>query len=495
MSQPDRSSSAPDATPGSPSTNISVRPRRLSSMRTRLTGWYALLLAVVLGVFSIVLYLTLEAFLDGQVDDNLRQSVDQALGGLRLTSGRLSLPPNEGESDIDPLVERGLLVRVIDLDGKPVQSAGPFRTLQLPPELIASAMQGHSSFSNVTAPGDGTPARLYAAPYIVDGKVYGAVVVGQSLQPNQAALSELLLVLSLAVPLTLVFASAGGLFLASRALQPIDRITRTAQRISASNLGQRLNLPLPDDEVGRLARTFDSMLARLDDAFRRQRQFTADASHEMRTPLAIIKGNIGVTLNRPRKAGEYETVLKDVEEEVDRLTRLVEDLLLLARADGDLPLLHTEELDLADVLGVVLEQVTPLARARGQNLGLNIPSTIPIQGDPDKLLRLFLNLLDNATKYTPEAGKIEVRSRAGIANWVVIDVADSGPGIAPEQAELIFERFYRVDEARGRKSGGVGLGLALARWIAEAHGGRIEVSSKPGHGSIFSVWLPRHGGE
>jgi heavy metal sensor kinase len=257
--------------------------------------------------------------------------------------------------------------------------------------------------------------------------------------------------------------------------------------------------------VGRLARTFDAMLARLDEAFRRQRQFTADASHELRTPLTVIKGDIGVALNRPRGAAEYRRVLAELEDEVDRLTRLVEDLLLLARADTGRPLLQPESLDLAGLLRAVADQVRPLAEAKGLTLHLQVPDSLPLNGDPDKLIRLFLNLLDNAVKYTPAGGQVTLQATAAVGGWssavtseaspaVIVQVTDTGPGIPPEHLAHIFERFYRADESRSRAAGGSGLGLAIARWIAEAHGGRIEVDSEPGRGSTFSVWLPRRAG-
>ena len=487
-----------------------------STIRVRLTLWYVALLGLILVVFSTALYLTMSSGLYRQVDSSLQLAAERTAAAVNLENGQLSLQNGEGVSLDDP----NLLVRIVGLDGRIIDSAGPSRSTPVPATALAAAQQGQSRFVTVIVPGSASPVRLYSIPYQESGQVYGVIQVGQSLEAVQDALRQLLLILIIAVPLTLAIASVGGLFLADRALSPVDRLTREAQRISVENLSQRLGLTLPNDEVGRLAHTFDAMLARLDESFRRERRFTADASHELRTPLTIMKGNIGVALNRPRRAAEYQRVLADLEEEVDRLTRLVEDLLLLARADTGRPLLQTQSLDLAELLRAVAEQARPLAEAAGLKLHVQAPDTLPLNGDPDKLIRLFLNLLDNAIKYTPAGGQVSLRAaRATTADvrpletdvikargsspltvvntaspWVIVQVTDTGQGIAPEHLPHIFERFYRADESRSRAGGSSGLGLAIARWIAEAHGGCITVHSEPGQGSAFSVWLPSHGG-
>ncbi len=459
-------------------------------IRVRLTLWYVLVLAGVLISFSALLYLILDQALDDQVDAHLRLSAEQALGALSFNADQLQVLQTEGESEITPLAEQGLLVRVLQIDGRVVASAGPFHTLPLPAAELAAARQGQARFTQVDAPGGSTPVRLYITPYTITNRVYGVVVLGQSLQPNQDTLQQLLLILAVVVPLTLAAASAGGLFLANRALQPIDRLTRAAGVISAQDLSQRLNLDLPDDEVGRLAQTFDRMLARLDEAFQRQRQFTADASHELRTPLAIMKGQIGVALNRSRAPSEYQSVLTDLEEEVDRLTRLADDLLLLARADDHLRALQREQVDLGILLPLLADQVYPLAAAKTLTLDVQVPTDLCVLGDPDKLLRLFLNLLDNAVKYTPAHGRLILRATSGRPDQVVVEVADSGPAIPPDQLAHIFERFHRTDAARSRATGGWGLGLPIAQSIAAAHGGAITVQSDSG-GNVFTVHLPQ----
>jgi heavy metal sensor kinase len=267
-------------------------------------------------------------------------------------------------------------------------------------------------------------------------------------------------------------------------------ITREAQRIGEKHLDRRLNLDLPDDEVGRLARTFDAMLARLEAAFQKQRQFAADASHELRTPLTVMKGNIGVTLNRPRTSEEYRTTLSQLESEVDRLTRLTEDLLMLARADAGRPLVELRDMDLAALARGVVGELSPLAESRSLALNLNAPEKLPMRGDANRLRRMMSNLIENAIKYTPR-GKVDVcvepdPDRPGAR----ISIVDTGTGIPPEHLPHVFERFYRVDESRSTDQGGTGLGLAIAQHIAAAHGGTIDIHSRVGVGTDVTVALP-----
>ena len=231
------------------------------------------------------------------------------------------------------------------------------------------------------------------------------------------------------------------------------------------------------------------MIARLDDAFRRQRRFTADASHELRTPLTIIKGQIDVSLQKEREPEAYRQVLQAVNEEIDRLIRLAGSLLTLTRADaGQIPLTF-ESMDMAEVMDGVLEQLQSVATAKGVGLRLEPGPAVAIQADEDLLLQLMLNLLDNAIKYTPPVGEVTVGWRVN-GTQVTLQVQDTGLGISSEHLPHLFDRFYRVDRARSRAEGGVGLGLAISRWIAEAHGGAIEVESSPNQGSTFTVLLP-----
>jgi heavy metal sensor kinase len=273
-------------------------------------------------------------------------------------------------------------------------------------------------------------------------------------------------------------------------------MTRAAQQISADDLHRRLNLKLPNDEVGRLAVTFDQMLARLEDSFERQKRFIADASHELRTPLTILKGDVEVALNRPRSAAEYKETLEMVNQTSDRLTSLVEELFLLARADNHQYPLQFEPFNLAELLNQLVTALLPRAVSKNLSLSLDTPDTLTLVADPAKLSRLFLNLIDNAIKYSNPGDTVRITVTAH-NRQARIDIADTGPGIPPQHLTHLFERFYRVDKARSRRapangsdSSGAGLGLAIADWLAKAHGGRIEVTSQVGQGTTFTVWLP-----
>ena len=322
-----------------------------------------------------------------------------------------------------------------------------------------------------------------------DGVVIGALQVGRTEDDVNETLRVLLIIITIAYPLTLVVASAGGVFLAGRALKPIGDLTSVARQITAEDLSKRLDMKLPDDEVGRLAQTFNDMIARLDEAFRRQRQFTADASHELRTPLTAIKGQTEVALQRDRDPQDYREVLGAVNNEVDRMIRLVGSLLTLARADsGQVPIAR-ERIDLAELVNDAAEQMRSSATAKNIALDVQAGPPIPFLGDEDLLLQLLLNLLDNAVKYTPAGGSITA-AWAVEGGAAIIRVTDTGPGISAENLPRIFDRFYRVDQSRNQASGGSGLGLSISRWIAEAHGGTLTVESAPGRGSTFTARVP-----
>jgi heavy metal sensor kinase len=357
---------------------------------------------------------------------------------------------------------------------------------------VAAALAGRTASAEIWLP-EG-PMRVATFPISHDDQLTGVLQVGVSLEDIEDTLSTLLRVLLLMVPTTVLLASGGGWFLANSILTPIDRITRMAQRISTEHLSGRINLQGPDDEVRRLAQTFDAMLARLEAGFAQQRAFAANASHELRTPLTAIIGQIDVTLERRRSAESYQTTLGAVREQAQRLARLASDLLFLTRADTQHDVITMELLELEILLTAVVAQVATLAAERDQTIALAPLPALPIQGSEDHLIRMLLNLLDNAIRYTPVGGRISVAGAREGAN-IVIRVRDSGPGIAPEHLPRLFDRFSRVDRWRNRAQGGSGLGLALAQGIAQQHGGQITVESVVGQGSTFTVILPAAAGD
>jgi heavy metal sensor kinase len=455
------------------------------SIRLRLTLWYVLLLAIILAGFSAGIYLTLQHNLYANLGDSLETRANDLLPLVNYQEGAPTLSKDISANSPD-LGEQ--FVRLYDSAGRlTFDSSGEAGAVPVEAQAVQRALAGSTVTNRISVASDAFQVRI--APIEQDGRVSGALEVGRSAEDVSDTLRSLLLILGIAYPVTLAVAGLGGAFLAGRALSPVDKLTRLARRISAEDLSQRLNLHLPDDELGRLARTFDEMIARLEDAFQRQRQFTADSSHELRTPLTAIKGQVEVALTRPREPAAYRDVLQAVNEDVDRLIRLVGSLLTLARADaGQIPIAR-EDVNLPDLVAGALAQVRGAAEQQDVHLEAAPGPPVAVRGDEDMLLQLMLNLLDNAIKNTPSGGRVT-------AGWGIDDarvqlwVRDTGVGIAPEHLPLIFDRFYRVDKARSRAEGGAGLGLAISRWIVEAHGGSISVDSAPGKGSTFTVHLP-----
>jgi two-component system OmpR family sensor kinase len=282
---------------------------------------------------------------------------------------------------------------------------------------------------------------------------------------------------------------AGGWFMAGPALRPVDAITLAAQRIAGGDLTQRLKAPASADEIGRLTNTFNNMIDRLETSFRQIRQFSSDASHELRTPLTVMKGETELALRRPRAIDDYKTVLESNLEEIDRMTRIVDELLFLSRADmGEVKMEHLP-VSLDALIEDLHRQASLLGQERDIQVVLRATAPAVVLGDELRLRELFLNLLDNAVKYSHAAGTIDIAVTIDQSH-VRVSVTDHGIGIAQEDQSRIFDRFYRTDDARAHTKKGTGLGLSICAWIVESHHGRIEVQSKVGEGSTFTVILP-----
>lgn len=474
--------------PSEPSTTVSHESTAFwHTLRFRFALWVSGLLLVVLVIFSIFVYTNLRMSLLAGVDDSLRLSASQTIATANIQNGQINfsdtMPDGSTASDLQ---ERGLTIRILSPDGQQLEGFGPFNNLPVSTRSLSAAYHEQAFFSTLAIQGEGDPVRFYTAPILDNGQVVGVVQVAQSLGGVYDTLSRLLTAILLGAPLLVGFAGLGGYFLAAHALAPIDQVTRTAQRISAEDLSARLELPGTDDEVGRLAATFDHMINRLDQAFRRERQFTADASHELRTPLAAMQAIISVIRQERRTPEDYESALDDLAEETDRLRTMIEDLLSLARSDTDETMVF-EDVEISRLLSDLCDSLRPLADKKGLTLTYERTESCTITGDSDSLIRLFVNLLDNAIKYTP-CGEITAAVHRAQNGWVEVSIADTGQGIPSEDLPHIFERFYRV--GKSRTSPGSGLGLALAEQIAHSHGGFIEASSMPGKGTTFTVRLP-----
>jgi two-component system OmpR family sensor kinase len=465
------------------------------SIRLRLTLYYVSLLAVILIIFSGALYMILFISSLDEVDRTLQLRatdvqnsitaalVIQADPAVALARGRVRLLPAA-----DVFATPGVYVQLSRLDGTPFPGNSRSENLgdqYLTPTsaMLARVATGESIYANLT------PLRLYVAPLKSPrGEIIGFIEVAQSLEGVNSTLRRLATLFIGGITMSIVLAAVGGALLAQNALAPIDRITQTAHGITHSgDLTRRLEQGKTRDEVGRLAETFNEMLGRIEELFRSQQRFVSDVSHELRSPLTAIRGNLDLLRRGASDDPEARhQALTAIDAEAERMQRLVTDLLLLARADEGIKI-QKEIVELDTVMLDVYRQARVIAG--GVNVCLGSEDQAQVMGDRDRLKQLLLNLVDNAIKYTPSGGEVRL-SLERDTQWVRVTVSDTGIGIPTEDLPRIFDRFYRVDKARSREMGGSGLGLAIAKWITDAHGGRIEVQSEVGKGTIFTLWLP-----
>jgi len=457
------------------------------SIKFRFTIWYLLVLAILLAGLSIGVYFYLSRSLYRTLDDS-----------LDLRSAQLRSVPAILESIRQGVFqeELGEIVILYFYSGNSLIEVSPRGiSIPVPTEFIARAITGMPSFATVrTAEGEGL--RLLAAPVNLNlpgpsaGMQPAALVIARSTKQIDQALARLMRTLLVAVPVALAVAAVGGVFLARRALEPVDKIAQTAQQIGESDLSRRIAVTT-EDELGRLAATLNHMIERLEKAFQRQKQFTSDASHELRAPLAVIEAESTLALQKERPSSDYRQSLEIIAQETRHMSRLVDQLLALARADAGKEQWNFTEVNVGELINNLATDAEILCREKGLTFQLGELQDLVVKGDQARLRELFMNLLDNAIRYTPAPGTVSISVRRE-GQMAVVAVTDTGVGIPAEDIPFIFERFYRVDKSRSRTEGGTGLGLAICKHIAEAHGGTIEVQSQVGAGSTFSVWLPLH---
>jgi len=460
------------------------------SLRLRLTLWYTGLLAVLLILVGGMVFSRVQASVQSGIDRELQQKGDQIVRLVTLSSGANVI--------IEPIMalitstyEEGLYIQVRDNTRRVVfRSPNLSRaTIELPEPYYQQAMQGYAGFYNlsINQPDD---LRVYFAPIVVDGKTTGIVQVARLLSPQMAVLHELSNNLLFLFAIALLLAAGVGYWLTGVALHPINQATATALAITRTgNLKRRVPIRKQrSDEIGALISTFNEMLDRLEELFEKQKRFTGDISHELRSPLTTILGNLSL-LRRAKDLpeSEREDMLNEMYSEAERMHRLISDLLLLSQADSGLSINRAPvELD------TLLLETYRLARRRaGDRLHIQLTheDQAVVMGDADRLRQVLDNLINNAIHYTPDGGRIEL-SLYCRNKEAIITVSDTGQGIAPEDLAHIFDRFYRADKARTRAAGGTGLGLSIVKWIVDAHQGRIEVESTPGEGSAFRIFLP-----
>lgn len=462
----------------------------VKSVRVRLTLWYLLLFGLLLLCFSAYVYLVLSQTLYQRFDQSLSRAAHAVAGEFRSEEAESEGGAASGAAQaLTELRLPGIYVAIFDGEQLLASTFVGDQQIALPKDLLSpAALDGHPTFRTVQGFGE-EGARVAAISAHARGKNY-LVVAAEPLHDLVEQLESIRRIFYLGFPASLLVAGIGGFILAKKSLAPVVAMSNQAERISARNLHERLSVGNKSDELGHLARVFNDLLARLDRSFESMREFMADASHELRTPLSIIRGEADVALSQDRDAIEYKESLAIVQDESKRLSRIVDDMLALARADAEERPLEIEEFYLNDLVEECCKSASVLAVREGVSLALDPTPDIAFRGDEVLVRRMFLNLLDNAIKYTPSGGSISVRLVAEAANVKII-VSDTGIGIPADSAPHIFKRFYRVDKARSRVDGGSGLGLAIARWVAEAHKGSIDLSSSPGHGSKFTVSLPR----
>ena len=466
---------------------------RVASLRARLTIFYVSALAVALVAVGGLIYVLLARALYSRIDDNLH-----AL--LQITNNSLRNDLEEGQDAADAarstaaeLSSREQMLAIYDGAGKLLAEAGRDTDLEITlPDL--TSIRDDAVMETVAERQDRDDRHRLAVRRVELARfgVSYIVVAGSSLERTDDELEELRAILVYVVPLALALAAIGGWFLAHRGLSPVAAMVARARRIGAEDLSARLPVMNPDDELGRLAATFNDLLGRLEAALTLQRQFMADASHELRTPVTTTRTAASVALQRGhREERDYRETLEIIEQQTVRLSRIVDDMFTLARADaGNYPV-RRDAMYLDEIVDEVVRAARVVAASRSIAIEVDAVTPAPFTGDEELIQRLLVNLIENAVRHSSDGTAVRVQV-ANQANGYAIVVSDRGPGIPAESQRHIFERFYRADPSRTRlpARGGAGLGLALVRWIAEVHGGSAELSSSSSAGSTFTVVLP-----
>ena len=461
------------------------------TFRTRLALWHMGVVAVILGVAAIAAQAALaRAVVRTIVDDailSLAEAEAAALQADPAVPGRIHENPGGSPPSF---VRLDKFVQIIDLNGRVLARSATLGTARLParPDVLQRLRDGETVFATSEDFGE-EPIRMVSMPLARAGHAYG-VQVAMSLDDAYAVVrTARWLFLAMAVAL-LAGVGLTGVVLARRTLRPIDRLVTTARRLGETNLSERLPHPGTSDEIGRLADTLNEMLSRIERTVDAHRRFTADASHELRSPLSRLRAELEVTLRRPRDRAEYEEALRSSLEEVERLSHLTDQLLVLARLDvGEGVERPPRPVELEPILSDGLRRLDHEAARRGVTVQIASSPSVSVPIAASTLALVVGNLLDNAVKFSPPNGRVTV-TVVEAEREAILSVSDTGPGIAPDEISRLFERFHRGHAARATEAPGVGLGLAICRALVERHGGRIDVESQPGGGATFRVHLP-----
>ena len=483
---------------------------RKPSIRLRIALWFGAALALSLALFALAGFAFVARSSLASTDDTLDEALDAVESALNLEESEQH-PPNEY---LARLVQhfrfRDMRVAILNrstervysstdttgqapTDRRAASSGAALVRARVPlelPDMRTLMLRAPQSEEDVyTVDAGETQVRMMVRPVTL-GRLSLVLGAAHGLRGRERVLHDFAIALIGGIPLILLTAIAGGWLLARQNLHPVSAMAERAATIGAANLHERLPVKNARDELGRLATVFNDLLARLDQAFEQQRQFMADASHELRTPVAIMSGEAELALSREeRSPAELRTALVNIRHESRRLKRIVDDLFLLARANAGEQLLAPASLYLGDVARDCLQTVRSLAAAKNISLRYEGSDELPYVGDEALLRRMVMNLLDNAIKYTPPGGQVELHATAEDGQYT-LDVIDTGPGIPMDAQARLFDRFYRARVERTKGDGGAGLGLAIARWIAESHGGTIALVRSDASGSTFRIVLP-----
>lgn len=460
------------------------------NLRARLTVFYASLLTAILLLYAICVSAFFLRNLREQLDSSLDRDIEtvEAITSFN-SAGQLQLTAHEGEAEDQDREQRGYLLEVWAPDRTLL-----YRSAQLTGQALGPVPAGAAAFHrepphSLRLPSGKRVRTLSRVHHLAGGK---AVIIrlAVSEEPLWDEFWEMVAVFGIGLPIAVAIVIVAGYLVAARALSPVDAMAKRAAEITAEHLNERLTITNPDNELGKLGSAFNATLARLENSFEQLRRFTADASHELRTPLTAIRSVGEVSLRKGGDNSYYRDIIGSMLEETNRLTRLVDSLLTMSRADAGRVQLHLTEIGLLELARESAGLLEVLAEEKEQTLQIEGDETVTVMADRTILRQALVNLIDNAVKYSPVEGEIQVRvtDKDGRAQ---IEVQDNGPGIPHEHRGRIFKRFYRVDNSRTRAEGGSGLGLSIAQWAVSVSGGRIDVQSAPDHGAIFRIILPR----
>jgi heavy metal sensor kinase len=486
------------------------------NIRSQMMLWYFLIFAILIILFGAVFYFNLKNSLETNIDTELQAHAQEISNGINEENGTIAVQDVTGvlpglvdpDANIDTPaptptatsiqaahetqgdVNIAPLVRILNNKGVAVYTSPAFGKLNVPAISVTQPLHGTPWTGTVTST-NGQMVRIHSLPRFDNGRVYAIVQVGESLFSLSTTLRSVVIELLIIGLSVLLLSFIGSYWLAVRSFAPVEKMTSIARRIEVGDLHERVPVPRTQDELQKLALTFNQMIERLERSFARQRRFVADASHELRTPVAAIRSMTDVTLASSSAVSpdEYRTVLHDVNVEAERLGHLISDLLSLARVDENKLPLEREALRLDRLVVDVAATMELLATEKGITLAVEADEPATVLGDEARLIQVIMNLVDNAINYTNAGGNITLQVHVK-GDTAYLNVSDTGIGIQPEHLEHIFERFYRVDPARSRAAGGTGLGLSIVDWVVHAHDGTISVVSTPGQGTTFTVQLP-----